>query len=275
MSNNFEHLIVSLLSLLGKFVKSSIRFNLKWVSVTEEYFKFYFILLFWLRHATFRILVAGKESNPELRQWECWVLTTGPPGNSQKSASKCKFLERSFVNDTFLPFCLTPMQSTEDGLRNKRLVIWKIGHMNRWLTGDDDNLKVSPSHHVDSFKNKCILKRNITIQTTHQHFLKDPKFPRSWQLRYYSKPFLRNLPTSSKSVLFSSSDHFWLFSPTHFFFTLSTPPCFTSPSILSSLSKWSVSYQEDNLLGVISTPFFSPVYKHVCFFTQASLLCLM
>ena len=123
MSNNFEHLIVSLRSLLGKFVKSSIRFNLKWVSVTDKYFKFYFILLFRLCHTTCRILVPGKESNPELRQWECWVLTTGPPGNSQKSASKCKFLEHSFANDTFLPFCLTPIQSTEDGLRNKRLII--------------------------------------------------------------------------------------------------------------------------------------------------------
>ena len=40
------------------------------------------LLLFWPRWVACRILVPWPGIEPGVRQWEHWVLTTGPPGNS-------------------------------------------------------------------------------------------------------------------------------------------------------------------------------------------------
>ena len=45
-------------------------------------FTVFFYFIFWLHHVAYRIVVPQPGIQPGPQQWKCWVLTTGPLGNS-------------------------------------------------------------------------------------------------------------------------------------------------------------------------------------------------
>lgn len=124
-----------------------------------------------------------------------------------------------------------------------------------------------------------MLQRNNVILSTHHHFLKDHRskghdnYDITLSLSSEPSSFLQG--QSCLAVVTWVSDHFWLFFPTHFSLKLSTTPI--SPPSHSPLSQQMICflhYQENSLSGMISTPFFSPVYKHICFLPHTFPLCL-
>lgn len=83
--------------------------------------------------------------------------------------------------------------------------------------------------------------------------------------------FLRNLPTSSRSVLLSNSDKgLWSLlanfpkpiSPSNLFFHPISPPTH-SPLSQQTICFFYIYHQENNLLGVICTLFFPSIYKQI------------
>ena len=48
----------------------------------SSFFPHFFKLVFWPCHTPWGILVSWPGMEPSTWQWERWVLTTGPPGNS-------------------------------------------------------------------------------------------------------------------------------------------------------------------------------------------------